>query len=50
MSKAMQPRNMFNCEPCRQIIQFLDTAIRVDAERLVEFSFGARRIETVRAA
>lgn len=32
MSKAAASRNMFNCEPCREIIQFFD--FRTDRDRV----------------
>jgi len=32
MTKTMSSRNMFRCEPCREIIQFFD--IRQDRDRM----------------
>jgi tRNA(Ile2) C34 agmatinyltransferase TiaS len=45
-------RNMFRCEPCREIIQFFDIGTNAyDAEQRLKPSCPAGRlVETVRAA
>lgn len=52
MSKAAASRNMFKCEPCREIIQFFDGGTDDDgARRRIKPSHGARNpIKNVRAA
>jgi tRNA(Ile2) C34 agmatinyltransferase TiaS len=51
MTKAASSRNLFNCEPCREIIQFFDfRADRDRAERLKPSQSAAPRIGNVRAA
>jgi hypothetical protein len=51
MSKAAASRNMFNCEPCREIIQFFD--FRTDRARMGQLTpsqAAGRPIGNVRAA
>jgi hypothetical protein len=52
MSKAAASRNLFNCEPCREIIQFFGVrADRDSAEWRIKPSEDATRpIKNVRAA
>jgi hypothetical protein len=51
MSKAAASRNMFNCEPCREIIQFFDFRTdRARAGRLTPSQAAGRPIGNVRAA
>lgn len=52
MSKAAASRNLFNCEPCREIIQFFD--FRADRDRagrrLKPSEAAGRPVGNVRAA
>jgi tRNA(Ile2) C34 agmatinyltransferase TiaS len=51
MSKAAKTRNMFNCEPCREIIQFFGAGMHVDIRRRIKPTWAAGRgIRHVRAA
>ena len=51
MSKAVSFHNMFNCAPCREIIQFFGAGVHVDTRRGVKPALGPeRQIKHVRAA
>ena len=51
MSKAAAARNLFNCEPCREIIQFFDFRSDLDrAGRLAPSHTAGRPIGNTRAA
>ena len=51
MSKAVSFHNMFNCAPCREIIQFFGAGVHVDTRRSVKPALGPeRQIKHVRAA
>ena len=47
MSKIVSARNMFRCEPCREIIQFFDVRQDRDAKPP---RYAGRPIDQVRAA
>jgi len=51
MSKAASFHNMFNCSPCREIIQFFGAGVHADTRSRIKPPLGPeRRIKQIRAA